>query len=608
MDEPSDRLPSTERQSGRRAPAAGALWQQLFLARVRAHVSGRLHGHRFPPRGRLRGRAPARALGPLRAHRARDPARRRRPLCAGAGARRRLERARGGAGTADQARRLRGARRDETGRARALARLVQGRPDRVRDPNPAAAFLARLPRPARARRRPRRGSGGRAPARQRRTHRLSDDGRDRNLARPSRLRLPRRSLATQAAARVALVLPRACRGGAALGRRADLRMGDDRGRPSTLGRLSGDAHLRRRHRRRRHSSRLRDARACLPRPRTRGRLDPPPARPRSAERSTHGQGGVSVHLYELPLLFALIGLAFYTVLAGADFGAGWWQLTAGNGPDADSIRDHAHQAMGPVWEANHVWLIFVLTVVWTAYPKAFGSIASTLCVALLIAAIGIIFRGAAYALRSGASSLAEQTTIDTAFGISSVIVPFALGAAVGGIASGRVPVGNAAGDLFTSWLNPTSILIGVLAVVTGAYLAAVAVAAIVAGWALAQSPHFLPGLTVRQAAAPHDALVAILVAILAGGALLVPALGTLFRLTLRGHLDHAEAEQAPPPRREARFGEPRHPQLLLRVAAALLIAGFGFTNVADAQWAHVLGAACLLGVVATGFRVALPAL
>jgi cytochrome bd ubiquinol oxidase subunit II len=81
-----------------------------------------------------------------------------------------------------------------------------------------------------------------------------------------------------------------------------------------------------------------------------------------------------VHLYALPLLFALIGLAFYTVLAGADFGAGWWQLTAGKGPDAASIRDHAHQAMGPVWEANHVWLIFVLTVVWTAYPTAFGSI------------------------------------------------------------------------------------------------------------------------------------------------------------------------------------------------------------------------------------------
>jgi cytochrome d ubiquinol oxidase subunit II len=299
-------------------------------------------------------------------------------------------------------------------------------------------------------------------------------------------------------------------------------------------------------------------------------------------------------------------------------------------------------------------------------------------------------------MRSGASSLGEQGTIDTAFGISSVITPFALGAAVGGIASGRVPVGNAAGDLITSWLNPTSILIGVLAVVTGAYLAAVflcgdavragdddlvrdfrsralvsgvvagaiaigglavlhsdahalfeglvtgkglpalivsavaglatlalvwawrfeparytaavAVAAIVAGWALAQSPTFLPGLTVRQAAAPHDTLVAVVVAVLAGGALLFPSLGTLFRLTLRGHLDHAEPEQRPPPVRGREFGQPRHERLLVRVAGALFIAGFGFLNVAEAQWAHIIGAVCMLAFVATGFRVALPAL
>src|SRR5919197_73695 len=178
-------------------------------------------------------------------------------------------------------------------------------------------------------------------------------------------------------------------------------------------------------------------------------------------------------LESLPLVSVFVGLALYTVLGGADFGAGFWQLAAGRGNYAERIREHAHHSMAPVWEANHVWLIFVLTVIWTAYPKAFGSIASTLSVALLIAAIGIIFRGATYALRSGTSAPREQSAIDTAFGISSVITPFALGAAVGGIASGRVPVGNAAGDLFSSWLNPTSILIGALAVVTGAYLAAV---------------------------------------------------------------------------------------------------------------------------------------
>jgi len=107
-----------------------------------------------------------------------------------------------------------------------------------------------------------------------------------------------------------------------------------------------------------------------------------------------------MHLYDLPLVLALIGLAFYMVLAGADFGAGFWQLTAGKGRQADEIRDHAYHAMAPVWEANHVWLIFVLTVVWTAYPIAFGSIASTLSIPLFIAGIGIVLRGGAYALRA----------------------------------------------------------------------------------------------------------------------------------------------------------------------------------------------------------------
>src|SRR5438045_6209477 len=180
-----------------------------------------------------------------------------------------------------------------------------------------------------------------------------------------------------------------------------------------------------------------------------------------------------LHLYLIPLIFALIGLAFYTVLGGADFGAGFWQLTAGKGRQAQAVREHAHAAMAPVWEANHVWLIFVLTVVWTAYPTAFGSIASTLSIPLFIAAVGIIFRGITYALRAGASGPRELSAIDTVFSISSVLTPFALGTAVGGIASGRVPVGNAAGSQFSSWLNPTSLLIGALAVATSAYLAAV---------------------------------------------------------------------------------------------------------------------------------------
>ena len=87
------------------------------------------------------------------------------------------------------------------------------------------------------------------------------------------------------------------------------------------------------------------------------------------------------------------GITAYALFGGADFGAGFWQLIAGKGERADEIRDHAHHSIAPVWEANHVWLIFVLTVVWTAYPAAFGSIASTLSIPLFIAGIGIVLRG-----------------------------------------------------------------------------------------------------------------------------------------------------------------------------------------------------------------------
>jgi len=180
-----------------------------------------------------------------------------------------------------------------------------------------------------------------------------------------------------------------------------------------------------------------------------------------------------MHLYELPLWFALVGLALYTVLGGADFGAGFWQLVAGKGERADEIRDHAHDAMAPVWEANHVWLIFVLTVVWTAYPAAFGSIASTLSVPLFIAGVGIVLRGGAYALRAGATTAGEQRRVDAVFAVSSILTPFALGTVIGALASERVHVGNPGGSLVTSWLNPTSILIGVLAVASSAYTAAV---------------------------------------------------------------------------------------------------------------------------------------
>src|SRR5690242_11727749 len=121
------------------------------------------------------------------------------------------------------------------------------------------------------------------------------------------------------------------------------------------------------------------------------------------------------------MVFILAGIAAYTVLAGADFGAGLWTLLAGPGrADRAATRDHARHAMGPVWEANHVWLIFVLVVCWTAYPVAFGSIMSTLTVPLFIAAVGIILRGAAYALRGQLDAASGRRAVERVFALSSI--------------------------------------------------------------------------------------------------------------------------------------------------------------------------------------------
>ncbi|MDX6585253.1 MAG: cytochrome bd ubiquinol oxidase subunit [Solirubrobacterales bacterium] len=184
-----------------------------------------------------------------------------------------------------------------------------------------------------------------------------------------------------------------------------------------------------------------------------------------------------VLLQTLPLLISWVGLVLYTMLAGADFGAGFWQLTAGGGEHGRRLRDHAHHAMAPLWEANHVWLVLVLTVMWTAYPTVFGSVCSTLAIPIFLAAIGIVLRGICYALQTATEEPAERRFIDTAFALSSILTPFMLGTVIGGIASGRVPVGNAKGDMVTSWVNPTSLVSGCLAVAVGAYLAAVFLAA-----------------------------------------------------------------------------------------------------------------------------------
>jgi cytochrome bd ubiquinol oxidase subunit II len=406
----------------------------------------------------------------------------------------------------------------------------------------------------------------------------------------------------------------------------------------------------------------------------------------------------------VPVVFILLGIAAYTVFAGADFGAGLWTLFAfGGSAGVQATREHARHAMGPVWEANHVWLIFVLVVCWTAYPVAFGSITSTLAVPLFIAAVGIIFRGSAYALRGQLDQ--ESPVVENLFALSSILTPFALGTVAGAIAAGRVPVGNARGNMWTSWLSPVPLLIGALAVVFSGYLAAVylaadarrfserlleldfraralvsgvvsgalalagllvirsgahslwtgltsgaglamvcvsaaaglatlllcwryrfelarataalAVAAVVAGWAIAQRPRLLPGLTVTQGAAGRSTLIALIIGVAVGAVVLIPSLLLLFSLFLRGRLDvppsvtgtPAEAAPAPPASAASasaasdRLGGGRS-RLAGAFAGACLVAGTGLLVFADANWAHGLGVACLVACAVAVFALA----
>jgi cytochrome bd ubiquinol oxidase subunit II len=317
----------------------------------------------------------------------------------------------------------------------------------------------------------------------------------------------------------------------------------------------------------------------------------------------------------------LIGITIYAVFGGADFGAGLWSLLAGGGDRGRRPRELIDWAIGPVWEANHVWLIFVLVVLWTGFSSAFEAIFSTLFIPLSLAALGIVFRGAGFAFHHTARRARGRALAETFFGLASVLTPFFLGTVVGAIAGGRVPLGNATGERWTSWLNALSLVIGTLFVATSAYLASVflvsdarragaldleryfgnralvaavvtgalaavglvflhrdarfvfdgltgdglplvivsllcgigvlvllhrgarrgaralavgAVAAVIAGWGVAQWPYLLPEeLTINDGAAPSATLTSVLIVFGVAVLLVLPAIGLLFTLVQR---------------------------------------------------------------------------
>jgi len=168
-----------------------------------------------------------------------------------------------------------------------------------------------------------------------------------------------------------------------------------------------------------------------------------------------------------------IGVTIYAVFGGADFGAGLWSLLAGSRDRGKRPRELIDWAIGPVWEANHVWLIFVLVVLWTGFPSAFEAVFSTLFIPLSLAALGVVLRGSGFAFHHNARRARGRLLAERLFGLASVLTPFFLGTVVGAVAGGRVPVGNATGDPVTSWVNPLSLVIGALFTATGAYLSAV---------------------------------------------------------------------------------------------------------------------------------------
>ena len=278
-------------------------------------------------------------------------------------------------------------------------------------------------------------------------------------------------------------------------------------------------------------------------------------------------------------------------------------------------------AIGPVWEANHVWLIFVLVVLWTGFSSTFEAIFSTLFIPLSLAALGIVLRGSGFAFHKTARRSRGRGVSQRLFEVASLLTPFFMGTVVGAIVGGRVPVGNAAGDAVSSWLNPLSLVVGALFVATGAYLSAVflvsdarrarapdletyfttraigaavvtgalaavglvllhsdaryvfdgltgdglplvivsvlcgaavlvllrrraqrgarvlavgAVAAVIAGWGVAQRPYLLPKqLTIADGAAPSATLTALLIVSAAAVALVAPSIVLLFTLVQR---------------------------------------------------------------------------
>jgi cytochrome bd ubiquinol oxidase subunit II len=169
-----------------------------------------------------------------------------------------------------------------------------------------------------------------------------------------------------------------------------------------------------------------------------------------------------------------VALTLYFLLGGADFGGGVWDLLA-RGPRAADQRRAVEAAIGPIWEANHVWLILVVVVLFTAFPPAFAAISVALHVPLTLFVLGVVLRGAAFAFR-GLDTRGDQhqRRWGLMFSMASTIAPLLLGTMVGALVSGRIRITSeiVQGSFFTPWLAPFPITVGFFALALCAFLAA----------------------------------------------------------------------------------------------------------------------------------------
>ncbi|MBP2586740.1 cytochrome d ubiquinol oxidase subunit II [Streptomyces sp. PvR006] len=174
---------------------------------------------------------------------------------------------------------------------------------------------------------------------------------------------------------------------------------------------------------------------------------------------------------DLIAVVLLLAVTAYACAGGTDYGAGFWDLTAGGTARGRRPRWLIDHAMAPVWEVNNVWLIFVLVIMWTGFPVLFQTVFSAMWLPLALAVVGMVLRGAGFAFRKPTRRLAGRRLYGAVFAVASLVTPFFLGAAVGGVASERVAPGTeASADI---WTSPTSLVFGLVAVATTAFLGAV---------------------------------------------------------------------------------------------------------------------------------------